>query len=290
LTIPDPEVPMRDMAETLRSTFRRAFRLENRRTAVRRGRLEVIPQFESKILANKRDVTVYLPPGYDDRGETRYPVLYMQDGQNLFDPQRSFVPGQHWRLHEAADESIGGRTASPMIIVGIDNAGPSRIDEYAPTHDPGKNGGGRADDYARFILEELKPHIDAKYRTLADARNTAIGGSSLGGLLAMHLAAKYPQSFTRAAVISPSVWWHDRQILREVDEFAGPDRPRIWLDIGGREGAEALSGAQALRDRLRAKGWNDEMLAYYEDRRGDHSERAWAARARKVLEFLFPPA
>ncbi len=281
---------MRDMRETLRSTFRRAFRLENRRAAVRRGRLEVIPQFESKILGNKRDVTVYLPAGYDDRDDRRYPVLYMQDGQNLFDPQRSFVPGQHWRLHEAADDAIGERSAAPMIIVGIDNAGPSRIDEYAPTHDPKKNGGGRADDYARFILEELKPQIDAKYRTFDDAANTAIGGSSLGGLLAMHLAAKYPHAFTRAAVISPSVWWHDRQILREVDEFAGPDRPRIWLDIGGREGADALSGAQALRDRLRAKGWNDEMLAYYEDRRADHSEGAWAARARKVLEFLFPPA
>ncbi len=281
---------MRDMRETLRSTFRRALGLENRRADVRRGRLEVIPRFESKILGNERDVTMYLPAGYDDGDDRRYPALYMQDGQNLFDPQRSFIPGQHWRLHEAADDAIGERSASPMIIVGIDNAGPSRIDEYAPTHDPERNGGGRADDYARFILEELKPRIDAQYRTLPDAANTAIGGSSLGGLLAMHLAAKYPHSFTRAAVISPSVWWHDRQILREVDEFFGPSRPRIWLDIGGREGADALAGARALHDRLRAQGWSDENLAYTEDRRGDHSERAWAARARKVLEFLFPPA
>lgn len=281
---------MRDMRETLRSTFRRAFRLENRRAAVRRGRLEVIPHFESKVLGNVRDVTVYLPPGYEDRQDRRYPVLYMQDGQNLFDPQRSFIPGQHWRLHEAADDAIGERTAEPMIIVGIDNAGPSRIDEYAPTHDPERNGGGRADDYARFLLEELKPSIDAEYRTLPDAANTAVGGSSLGGLLSMHLAAKYPQAFTRAAVISPSVWWHGRRILSEVDEFAGPGRPRIWLDIGGREGTEALNGARALHERLLAKGWNDETLAYYEDRRADHSERAWAARARRVLEFLFPPA
>ena len=281
---------MRDMADTLRSTFRRAFRLENRRAAIRRGRLDHIPAFESKILGNARDVTVYLPAGYDDRDDRRYPVLYMQDGQNLFEPQRAFIPGQHWRLAEAADEAIGARTASPMIIVGIDNAGPSRIDEYAPTHDPKKNGGGRADDYARFLLEELKPVIDSRYRTLGDAQNTAVGGSSLGGLLAMHVAAKYPQAFSRVAVMSPSVWWNDRVILREVDEFAGPERPRVWLDIGGREGGEAISGAQALRDRLRAKGWNDESLLYHEDRRADHSERAWAARVRKVLEFLFPPA
>jgi len=281
---------MRDMRDTLRSTFRRAFRLENRRAALRQGRLDRLPAFESKILGNTRDVTVYLPPGYDDRNDRRYPVLYMQDGQNLFEPQRAFIPGQHWRLAEAADEAIGARTAEPMIIVGVDNAGPSRIDEYAPTHDPDKNGGGRADDYARFLLEELKPQIDWRYRTLGDGTNSALGGSSLGGLLAMHIAAKYPHAFSRVAVMSPSVWWNDRVILREVDEFAGPHRPRVWLDIGGREGGEAISGAQALRDRLRAKGWNDESLLYHEDRRADHSERAWAARVRKVLEFLFPPA
>lgn len=281
---------MRDMSDTLRTTLRRVFRLENRRAAVRRGRLDRIEAFESKILGNTRDITVYLPPGYDDRDDRRYPVLYMQDGQNLFEPQRAFIPGQHWRLSEAADEAIGARTAEPMIIVGIDNAGPARIDEYAPTHDPKKKGGGRADDYARFLLEELKPVIDAGYRTLADGSHTAVGGSSLGGLLAMHIAAKYPDRFSRIAVMSPSVWWNDRVILREVDEFGGPHRPRVWLDIGGREGAEAVSGAQALRDRLRAKGWNDESLLYHEDRRADHSERAWAARARKVLEFLFPPA
>jgi predicted alpha/beta superfamily hydrolase len=280
---------MRDMADTLRSTFRRAFGLENRRAAVRQGRLDRIAAFESKILGNTRDVTVYLPAGYDDHDD-RYPVLYMQDGQNLFEPHRAFIPGQHWRLAEAADEAIGARTASPMIIVGVDNAGPSRIDEYAPTHDPKRDGGGRADDYARFLLEELKPVIDASYRTLGDGEHTAVGGSSLGGLLAMHIAAKYPHAFSRVAVMSPSVWWNDRVILREVDEFAGPHRPRVWLDIGGREGGDAISGAQALRDRLRAKGWNDESLLYHEDRRADHSERAWAARVRKVLEFLFPPA
>lgn len=282
---------MRDMRDTLRSTFRRVFNLPQRRAAVRPGTLESIPDFESKIFGNSREITVYLPAGYGDREQNRrYPVLYMQDGQNLFDPRRAFVPGQHWRLNEAADEAIGARSASPMIIVGIDHAGPSRIDEYTPTRDPKKNGGGRADDYARFLLDELKPQIDAKYRTLGDGANTAVGGSSLGGLLSMHLVLKHPDVFTRAAVMSPSVWWHDRVILRELDDFNGPNRARIWLDIGGREGAEALNGAHALRDKLLEKGWTEENFEYYEERRADHSERAWAVRARKVLEFLFPPA
>ncbi len=278
---------MRDISDTLRSTFRRAFGLENRRAAVRHGRLDRVPAFESKILGNARDVTVYVPAGYDDNGDRRYPVLYMQDGQNLFEPHRAFIPGQHWRLAEAADEAIGERTASPMIIVGIDNAGPSRIDEYAPTHDPKRNGGGRADDYARFLLEELKPVIDASYRTIPDGQNTAVGGSSLGGLLAMHIAAKYPHAFSRVAVMSPSVWWNGRVILSEVDRLGQGQRPRIWLDIGGREGRDAVADVRMLHQRMLAKGWNDKNLRYHEEKKADHNEHAWAHRSPMMLEFLF---
>jgi predicted alpha/beta superfamily hydrolase len=281
---------MRDMGETLRTTFRRAFRLENRRVAVRHGRLEHVNGFESKILGNRRDVTVYLPAGYDERGDRRYPVLYMHDGQNLFEDHRAFIPGQHWRLAEAANESIGNRRAGAMIIVGVDNAGADRIDEYTPTRDEQRNAGGRAADHARMLFEELKPLIDEKYRTLGDRDHTAIGGSSLGGLVSFWTAITHPQAIGRAAVMSPSVWWNDRAVVRDLDAFEGA-RPRIWLDIGGREGSEALNDARMLRDRLRQKGWVDDVdFRYYEDRRADHSERAWAARAGKMLEFLFPPA
>ena len=99
------------MSETLRATFRRVLRLENRRAAVRPGRIEHISGFTSSILGNAREITVYLPAGYDEREDRRYPVLYMQDGQNLFDATRAYVPGQHWRLQEAADAAIGERTA-----------------------------------------------------------------------------------------------------------------------------------------------------------------------------------
>ena len=277
------------MSETLRATFRRVLRLENRRAAIRPGRLERIESFPSKILANQRWITVYLPPGYDGRDERRYPVLYMQDGQNLFDPERAYVPGNHWQLQIAADHAIGERTASPMIIVGIDHAGPGRMDEYTPVRDEKHSGGGRAADYARFLLEELKPAIDARYRTVADAESTGIGGSSLGGLVSLFLVLKHPQVFRRAAVMSPSVWWGNRVILQEVDAYDGPP-PRLWLDIGGREGMEALRDARTLRERLAGKGWGDDTFRFFEDRRGDHSERAWARRARQALEFLFPPA
>lgn len=276
------------MSETLRTAFKRVLRLENRRVAIRPGRLELIEQFESKILGNQRRVTLYLPAGYDERDDRRYPVLYMQDGQNLFEGHRAFIPGVSWKLHEAADAAIGERTAEPMIIVGIDNAGPARIDEYTPTRDRKHAGGGRADAYGRMLLEELKPLVDQRWRAQPDPAGTAIGGSSLGGLLALHLGLNHPDVFTRIAAMSPSVWWNERVLVREVAAFEGR-RPRIWLDIGGREGVEAVSDARMLRLELASKGWGD-GFHFHEDRRGDHSERSWARRARLMLEFLFPPA
>ena len=279
---------MRKMGQTLRSTFKKALRLENRRRAIRKGDVETIPTFVSQILGNSRSISVYLPPGYGDRNNTRrYPVLYMQDGQNLFDPERSFVRGQHWRLREAADEVISGRTAAPMIIIGIDNAGVQRIDEYTHAHVEGR-GGGKASDYARFLFEELKPVIDGTFRT--DASHSSVGGSSLGGLLSLVLALHHPEAFSGAAVMSPSVWWNGRSILHEVERFpSDARRPRLWVDIGGREGREALEDARRLRDLLFARGWNDENFRFHEDRRADHSEGAWAGRVKKVLEFLYPP-
>ena len=277
------------MSDTLRATFRRVLHLPNRRAVIRPGRIERISGFPSQILGNAREVTVYLPAGYDEREDRRYPVLYVQDGQNLFDASRAYVPGNHWRLQEAADAAIGERTAEPMIIVGIDHAGPGRADEYTPVPDPKHKTGGRAEDYARMLIEELKPLIDARFRTLPDAGNTAVGGSSLGGLVSLYLLLRHPEVFGRGAVMSPSVWWGGRAILEDVEAFSGKP-PRIWLDIGGREGAEALSDTRELRNRLAAKGWSEETFRFLEDRRGDHSERAWARRARQTLEFLFPPA
>ena len=277
------------MSETLRATFNRVLRRPNRRVVVRSGRIEHIPEFMSKIFGNLRQVTVYLPAGYDEREDRRYPVLYMQDGQNLFDASRAYVPGQHWRLQEAADGAIGERAAEPMIIVGVDHAGPARIDEYTPVIDPRHKGGGRAGDYARMLIEELKPMIDARYRTRVDAENTAIGGSSLGGLVSLWITLEHPQVFRRAAAMSPSVWWSGNAILNDVDAYQGP-RPRLWVDTGGREGYETLSNARKLRDRLAAKGWDEDTFRYFEDHRGDHSERAWGRRVRQALEFLFPPA
>ena len=281
-------VEVRDKSGTLRTAFRRMLRLENKRAVVRPGRLERIAGFESAILGNTRQLTIYLPAGYDEQPERRYPVLYMQDGQNLFDAERAYVPGQHWRVAEAADAAIGDRTASPMIIVGIDHAGVGRMDEYTPVRDSKHDGGGKADLYGRMLAEELHPMIGARFRTLTDREHTAIAGSSLGGLVSLHLLLTRGDLFGRGAAMSPSIWWGERAVLSTLESFSG-EPPRLWLDIGGREGQEALQDARAARDLIARKGWG-ESFRFHEDRRADHSERAWASRVRKVLEFLFPPA
>src|SRR5687768_15315891 len=128
----------------------------------------------------------------------RYPVLYMHDGQNLFEPETAFNKGEHWRVGETATELIEAGRIDPPVVVGIYNTGEMRIDEYTPTTDK-KLGGGLADDYGRMIVEELKPLIDRTYRTRTDREGTGIAGSSLGGLVSLHLAFNHPAVFGKVA-------------------------------------------------------------------------------------------
>jgi predicted alpha/beta superfamily hydrolase len=244
-------------------------------------------QFQSQFLPDDRDVIVYLPPGYDTRTEERYPVLYLQDGQNLFDPQTAFKKGEHWRVGETATALIEVRRIAPIIIVGIANTGPRRLHEYTPTFDR-RRGGGGADLYGQLLTQELKPFIDRRYRTRPEAVHTGIGGSSLGGLVSLYLGLKYPDVFSRLAVMSPSVWWDRRVILRHVRD-ARPKPPlRLWVDMGTREGRYHLDNARLLRTGLVKSGWAEgEDLHYEEVAAAGHTESAWADRFGRVLEFLF---
>jgi predicted alpha/beta superfamily hydrolase len=243
--------------------------------------------FHSAHLEFDRTVQVYLPPGYDADPGRRYPVLYLHDGQNVFDRATSI--GEEWRVDETAQELITRGELQPLIVVGIYNTGVHRVDEYAPTAVPAKGGGGQADDYGRMLVEELKPFIDTTYRTLPGREQTAIGGSSLGGLLTMHLGLRYSEHFSMLAVLSPSVWWDDRVILEEVAALSAKLPLRIWLDAGTAEGPEVIPDARALRDALLAKGWSlGADLAYMEAEGGEHNERSWGARVGSVLQFFFP--
>ena len=145
----------------------------------------------------RRTVIVYLPPGYDPESATRYPVLYLHDGQNVFDRATSI--GDEWHVDEMAEALIRSGDIEPIIAVGIYNTGEHRINEYAPTPRPDKGGGGKADDYGKMLIMDLKPFIDRTYKTLPGAANTAMAGSSLGGLVTMHLGLRFPTAFGKLA-------------------------------------------------------------------------------------------
>jgi predicted alpha/beta superfamily hydrolase len=245
--------------------------------------------FRSKFLPTTRDVLVYLPPGYEREAARRYPVLYLHDGQNLFDGATSYIRGQYWRVGQTADALIREQSIEPVIVVGIYNTGRERVEEYTPSADPRLKVGGKADLYGRLIVEELKPFIDSHYRTRAGACDTGLGGSSLGGLVTAYLGLRHPGVFGKLAVVSPSVWWDGRRILRVVKSLKSRTDARIWLDMGTEEGPRALRDARLLRDVLVAKGWHLERdLHYLEAKGGRHTESAWAQRVEPILRFLFP--
>jgi predicted alpha/beta superfamily hydrolase len=259
------------------------------------GDIRVHRGFHSRMLNNDRDVLVYLPPGYDRDKKQRYSVLYLHDGQNLFDGATSFIPGQEWHVDETAQSLITAGKIEPLIIVGIYNTGKDRINEYTPVEDAKYKIGGKADLYARMLVEELKPFIDASYRTQKDARHTGLGGSSLGGLVSLYVGLKYGNVFGRLAVVSPSVWFGDKHIVHYVETLNYKPKLRIWLDTGTKEGRnpeeaqQTVAAARLLKETLIKRGWKSgKDLTYFEAEGAEHNERAWAARVESILAFLFP--
>ena len=253
------------------------------------GQLHRHEKFPSRFLSKKRDLIVYTPGIYEKRPELKFPVLYLEDGQNLFDPATSFIPGVYWRVGETADALIAQGAIQPLVIVGIYNTGKQRVNEYTPTRDR-KLGGGKADKYGRLLVEELQPFIESRYRIAQGPENKGLGGSSLGGLLTIYLGMQYPQVFGKLAVLSPSVWWNHRAILQSVARAKLPQRPRIWLDVGTDEGGtRTVEHVIALRDALLQKGWQENRDLHFEIFSGaQHNEAAWAQRVGPFLQFLFP--
>ncbi|CAN5397025.1 alpha/beta hydrolase [soil metagenome] len=257
------------------------------------GNIHLHPRFESGLLGNQRDVLVYLPPGYRRASGRRYPVLYLHDGQNVFDAATSYA-GVEWGVDETAQRLIGNKQIEPLIIVAVANTGAQRIHEYAPTRGlidtrvkRRRRSRGWLRKYGRFLSEELKPVIDRTYRTRPEAESTGLGGSSLGGLATLALGLWFPQVFTRLAVLSPSVWWDEGVVCRMVEELPEKLPLKIWLDTGTKE--EGWKRARGLRDALVKQGWGlDDDLQYTEVKGGDHSEGAWGARFEGVLRFLYP--
>lgn len=276
------------------TTLQRAFNETGREVVrnTRSGTIIVHQNVPSAVLP-ARTVMVYVPPQYAKDTSTRYPVLYMHDGQNIFDD--STASGTEWHLDEIAEALIQRRELKPCIIVGVYNTA-DRVDEYTPTQQmrpvgniATKTFGGKASQYATMLVNEIKPFIDKTYRTLPDPAHTAVGGSSLGGLNSLFLAMNYPNVFGHALVVSPSLWWDNKLLVEQMFRLEKKLPVRFWLSMGTQEGAEAIEDVRRLRLVFENLQWKKGTeYEYVEDFGGRHDEVSWAARAEAMLKFLFP--
>jgi len=245
------------------------------RWRARKGRLVVLPSVHSPQLDNRRDLYVHVPAADPARGDARYPVIYMQDGQNLFDPATSFAGT--WGVDEAL--AWASRRGLDAIVVGIPNMGAARTAEYDPFVEAG-------DRYLDFVTHTVKPLVDGQFPTLPERSHTGIAGSSMGGLISLYAFFKYPEVFGFVAALSPSLWFADGALLDLVAR--APQVPgRLYFDVGLREGEQTVALGRRLRDLLRAKGYEPRRdFRWVEDQDGVHHESAWGRRFRQALPFL----
>lgn len=244
------------------------------------GTVKYIHAVKSPKLRHPREVIVWLPPSYEKNKTQRYPVLYMHDGQNIIDPRTSFG-GYDWRVDEVADSLMRANKMEEIIIVGIYNS-PDRAPEYSDSEL------GRG--YIDFVANELKPMIDQTYRTKSGAKNTAVMGSSMGGLSSFLFVWKRPDIFSKAGCLSSAFLWEDDKILKEVKAYSGAKKLiRVYLDDGS-EGLEARlkPGYDEMVRLLQAKGYKRGVdLEYFYDEGAAHNEPAWAKRIWRPLLFMF---
>jgi predicted alpha/beta superfamily hydrolase len=251
-------------------------------------------EFRSRAFRNQRFLRVWLPPGYDDteNADRRYPVLYLNDGQNLFESSTSFT-GVEWQVDETADRLIREGVVPPMIIVGIDNSGKDRLREYMP-HRSLQSMTLRVHGtrYPTFLFKEVIPFIACKYRVTSDPANTGLGGSSLGALIALYTALVRPGVIGRLLLESPSLWASNRQIIRLSRHIrCWPER--MFLATGTAEAGRAdrdqsmVDDVRELAAILRRAGLDDARLRLFLDDGASHHESAWAHRFPEALTFLF---
>ncbi len=239
-----------------------------------------IKDLRTRSSLHPRDIYVYLPPNFSFSYGTRYPVLYMHDGQNLFDPSRSTF-GQTWEMEETLNDLISRKLIPPIIVVGIDNT-PDRTQEYTHVLEPSRSIGGSANEYLDFIVYDLKPYIDKVFPTAKGRKTTGIMGSSLGGLVSLYAGAIHQDTFGLIGAMSPSVWWANKSILKLISASRLPRR--VYIDSGELNGERPEDAKEAYLV-YKKKGLEDLFL--FIDSEGEHNEKSWARRLPQSLVFLF---
>lgn len=242
--------------------------------------VQVIPAIEMRALDRQRQYRVYLPPGYDTT-DKRYPVLYMHDAQNLFDDATAFAG--EWGVDEALNR-MAHDCGLELIVVGVDHGNDTRVTEYNP-YDNERFGKGEGNAYVDFLVNELKPRIDQRYRTLPGRTHTGIMGSSLGGLISNHAINRYPNVFGSAGIFSPS-YWIAPQMFAATQENAQLNNTRIYLLAGAREGESMVPDFERMVTLLEQGAepgqWQAEL-----DEDGEHNEAFWRREFPQAVEWLF---
>jgi enterochelin esterase-like enzyme len=254
-------------------------------------------EFHSRIFRNQRMLRVWLPPGYSaaENQARFYPIFYLNDGQNLFDPATAFI-GVDWQVDEAADRLIRESKIAPLIIVGIDNAQKDRPKEYLPYRSfnpPIMRPQGKR--YPDFLLNEVMPFIYQHYRIARGPENTGLGGSSLGAIISLHTAMNLPGIFGRLLLESPSLFVSNRRLLRASRGIRRwPER--IFIGVGTREAGgeerdrQVVTDVRDLEKNIRRAGLGEDRLRIKIDEGATHSEGEWAKRFPEALSFLFGPS
>jgi predicted alpha/beta superfamily hydrolase len=253
------------------------------------GTIKVSPSLYGPAEGVRRELLAYLPPSYDKTNKD-YPVLYMHDGQNIFDAATSY--SGEWQVDETMEAlSVDGIEA---IVVGIANSGSGRAVDYS-AHVHSVYGGGGADAYVDFLVRQVKPLVDSAFRTLSDREHTGLMGSSMGGSVSLYAMLTRPDVFGFTGVMSPAFWWSEGTIFQlvEATPFVGG---RIYMDVGGNENPEIpgrpeeyLNDAIRMYALLQAKGYTPDDLRLVVEVEGTHHESAWARRLPEALRFLLGP-
>jgi len=245
------------------------------------GTVAIVDKFASPQLHNTRSLRVFLPASYSENSAKRYPVLYMHDGQNLFDA-RTAAYGVAWGVASTVNRLVATGVMEEVIVVGIDNT-PDRILEYTPCCDA-RYGGGKLDAYGAFVADTIKPYIDKTYRTLPNKDNTAIMGSSLGAIASVAIAQRYPDLFAKAGAMSGSFWWNNRALIAKP---APRVAVKFYLDAGTRD--DGAPDAALMRDAMVKQGYQlNRDLLFYSAEGATHDEKSWAARVDRPLTWFFP--
>ena len=233
-------------------------------------------------LGRERTLRLYLPPSYESAPDKRYPVIYMHDGQNLFDDATSYAG--EWGVDETMDAFARTR-GFEAIVVGIDNGGEERIHELSPWTNP-KYGAAQGEQYMAFVVDVVKPFVDTHYRTRPDREDTAIAGSSMGGLISHYALLRYPQVFGKAAIFSPS-YWFSNEVYTQTAARPWPAGTRSYFYIGGREGDESVADVQRMLPLLATPDHAVRDVTLHVEPDAQHNERAWRAEFPRAVAWLF---